>query len=398
MAAEVMDLDGASGMHDGLAGGGGGEELAAAPAEATAPAPAAGLAGAASSAAGAEDAGLASLSLPHSAIRRIIKSVAPGARFSSEAVAGFHRIAQAFVLFAADRALVEMNKDLDKARKSKIKGQPTMRRNLSSDHIMRFLTSEMPPVAAKVASLFPDLMSAEFKPPGVRLLEELREQEGSSSSSHGAAASKPQSLDAFGLRSQAEAEDDDRRREREVAAAAAVEEQEDRQPPDTLESIEEPACEAPSKKRQKTSAGAPSEAAAPPPPPRPAPAAPARSLTSFFGKPRPGAAPAPVPASPAVAAAPDRRPPDSLESILEPACEEEEGPAPHPPAPRAAAVAAPSPALAEEVPWARDLDEAQARLSDAVAELAQETAEILPDFPSCPAEVLSSRGDRQPPS
>eukprot|EP00811_Abedinium_folium_P033802 NODE_6738_length_1643_cov_4.160950.p1 GENE.NODE_6738_length_1643_cov_4.160950~~NODE_6738_length_1643_cov_4.160950.p1 ORF type:complete len:279 (+),score=72.27 NODE_6738_length_1643_cov_4.160950:59-838(+) len=41
---------------------------------------------------------------------------------------------------------------------------------------MRFLCTELPPIASKTALLFPEIVPAEFKPAGVRLLEQLREQ------------------------------------------------------------------------------------------------------------------------------------------------------------------------------------------------------------------------------
>ncbi|CAK0819874.1 unnamed protein product [Prorocentrum cordatum] len=56
----------------------------------------------------AEDPGLSAITLPREAVRRIARSAAPpGARISSEAVAGLQRVAQAFVLYATDRALAE---------------------------------------------------------------------------------------------------------------------------------------------------------------------------------------------------------------------------------------------------------------------------------------------------
>lgn len=118
---------------------------------------------------------LASISLPRSMLKRIARNAAPEARFSSEAVAGLHRIAQVFICFATDRALGELKAENDKARKGK--KNPVLRRTLGADHVMRFLTAELPPIASKVSNLFPDLVPPEFKPPAVKLLEQLHEQE-----------------------------------------------------------------------------------------------------------------------------------------------------------------------------------------------------------------------------
>jgi histone H3/H4 len=120
---------------------------------------------------------LAAISLPSNSIKRIVKSAAPGVRFSSEAIAGFHRVAQAFALFATDRALAEQVKEAEKARKStKSKHAPPLRKNLTAEHVMRFLTSEIPQIGTKISALFPDLMPPEFKPAGVQLLEQLHQQ------------------------------------------------------------------------------------------------------------------------------------------------------------------------------------------------------------------------------
>jgi len=122
---------------------------------------------------------LAEVALPFAAVKRIVRSAAPGARFSREAFAGLHRIAQSFVCFATDRSLHEARVDAEKARKT-TKGktaQQAVRRTVGAEHVMRFLNVEMPPIAKKMATLFPDLMPAEFKPAGVKLLEQLHEQE-----------------------------------------------------------------------------------------------------------------------------------------------------------------------------------------------------------------------------
>jgi len=60
---------------------------------------------------------MASISLPATSIKRIARSAAPGVRFSSEAIAGLHRVAQAFVCFATDRSLQEMKVEADRANR-----------------------------------------------------------------------------------------------------------------------------------------------------------------------------------------------------------------------------------------------------------------------------------------
>eukprot|EP00448_Togula_jolla_P009367 CAMPEP_0170616036 /NCGR_PEP_ID=MMETSP0224-20130122/25658_1 /TAXON_ID=285029 /ORGANISM="Togula jolla, Strain CCCM 725" /LENGTH=274 /DNA_ID=CAMNT_0010941811 /DNA_START=6 /DNA_END=830 /DNA_ORIENTATION=+ len=139
-------------------------------------APAAQLTGKAPQTADA-DTELGALSLPASSIKRIVRCAAPGVRFSGEALAGLHRVAQAYVCFATDRALREVRLDADKAKRSKGRAIPGASRKLCAEHVMRFLTVELPPLASKMATLFPELMPADFKPPGVSLLEQLREQE-----------------------------------------------------------------------------------------------------------------------------------------------------------------------------------------------------------------------------
>lgn len=133
---------------------------------------------------------LAEIALPLNAVKRIVRSAAPGTRFSREAFAGLHRIAQAFVCFATDRALHEAKVDAEKARKT-TKGkaaQQTVRRTVGAEHVMRFLAVEIPPIAKKMATLFPDLMPADFKPSGVKLLEQLQEQERAAKAAAAAAA------------------------------------------------------------------------------------------------------------------------------------------------------------------------------------------------------------------
>merc|ERR1712194_3164 len=94
-----------------------------------------------------------------------------------EAVAALHRVAQVFVCFATDRSLGVIQAEKDKAKKMKGKNVNLLAKpTLGADHVMRFLSADLPQVASKMSSLFPDLMPTEFKPPGVILLEHLEEQ------------------------------------------------------------------------------------------------------------------------------------------------------------------------------------------------------------------------------
>jgi histone H3/H4 len=125
-----------------------------------------------------EDPQLGVLSLPAAAIKRIAKSGAPRMHIGSEAVAGLHRVAQGFVLHLADRALAEAEAEANKAAKQKRSGKTSAAGGrMAVDHVMKVLTAEVAPIASKLASLFPELMPDDFKPPGVRLLEQLQEQE-----------------------------------------------------------------------------------------------------------------------------------------------------------------------------------------------------------------------------
>eukprot|EP00930_Biecheleria_cincta_P062446 TRINITY_DN4791_c0_g1_i2.p1 TRINITY_DN4791_c0_g1~~TRINITY_DN4791_c0_g1_i2.p1 ORF type:complete len:241 (+),score=74.40 TRINITY_DN4791_c0_g1_i2:305-1027(+) len=58
------------------------------------------------------------------------------------------------------------------------KGQkpPPTKKSLQVEHVMRFLTLEMPQLATKTASFFPDYVPEEFKPESVQLLEKLHQQ------------------------------------------------------------------------------------------------------------------------------------------------------------------------------------------------------------------------------
>lgn len=119
---------------------------------------------------------LNSIALPAAAIKRIVKNIVPGASFSKEALAGLHRVVQAYCVYANECAMEQMRQENTTMRK--VKGKATVvRKTLSPDHYMRFLSKEFPPLATKIATLFPDIMPAEFKPPAVQLLQELHVQE-----------------------------------------------------------------------------------------------------------------------------------------------------------------------------------------------------------------------------
>mmetsp|Transcript_65226 Transcript_65226/g.170839 ORF Transcript_65226/g.170839 Transcript_65226/m.170839 type:complete len:250 (-) Transcript_65226:38-787(-) len=120
---------------------------------------------------------LAQFSLPAAAIKRMARSSVPGVRFSSEAVAALHRVAQAFICFATDSALSEQRTEAERAKRSRGKSAFVAKKTLSGDHVMKVLTSELGPIASKLASLFPELVPVDFRPQGIRLLEQLREQE-----------------------------------------------------------------------------------------------------------------------------------------------------------------------------------------------------------------------------
>ncbi|CAE8592217.1 unnamed protein product [Polarella glacialis] len=159
---------------------------------------------------GAVGSSLGSLSLPAAVLKRIARSAVPGVRLSSEALAALHRIAQVYVCFATDRGLGQVKAEGEKKKKGK--SNPVLRKTLHTEHVMRFLSAEMPPLASKLASLCPELMPVEFKPAGVQLLEALHEQERkvqkagerveggeAVASDEAAAASNPQSGDLSGF-------------------------------------------------------------------------------------------------------------------------------------------------------------------------------------------------------
>jgi len=228
-----------------------------------------------------EDLGLAAAALPYSTIKRIVRTVSPGVTFDREAIAGFTRIAQAFALFATDGALAELSKEAEKAKKSaKSKSTaPAARslRTLTADHVMRFLTAELPPIATKVASLFPEMMPGDFKPPGVLLLEQLGEQTRARQGNVGSASS-PQKAAAPGLKGgglaamfQAPATAK-RPRDGNVTAETAQKKPRRAAPPgDSVDASQQP----PSAKKEKAKQLA-------------APAVQSAQLSKFFGAPRAG--------------------------------------------------------------------------------------------------------------
>lgn len=129
---------------------------------------------------GAEESMLSTLSLPVSHIRRLAKAAAPpGTKFSSEALAALHRIAQVHILYSTDRAIAQAQQEAAQAKKKKVKGAapaPTGRR-MTAEHVMHSLSAEMPAIASKLSNLMPDRMPKEFKPVALQLLEELRAQQ-----------------------------------------------------------------------------------------------------------------------------------------------------------------------------------------------------------------------------
>jgi hypothetical protein len=59
----------------------------------------------------------------------------------------------------------------------KKKGAAAPKKTLGIDHVMQFLTAEMPTVATKISTLFPDLVPSEYRPESIKLLERIRFQE-----------------------------------------------------------------------------------------------------------------------------------------------------------------------------------------------------------------------------
>lgn len=127
----------------------------------------------------AVDPELGSLSFPAAVIKRIARSAAPpGVRFNPEALAGLHRVAQTFILYATEKSLQALQSEADlvsKAQKKKgVKQAP--KKTLGIDHVMRFLSTDFPAVATKIGTCFPELVPDEHKPEAVRLLEQLHAQ------------------------------------------------------------------------------------------------------------------------------------------------------------------------------------------------------------------------------
>eukprot|EP00747_Dinoflagellata_sp_TGD_P087716 gnl/TRDRNA2_/TRDRNA2_163729_c2_seq2.p1 gnl/TRDRNA2_/TRDRNA2_163729_c2~~gnl/TRDRNA2_/TRDRNA2_163729_c2_seq2.p1 ORF type:complete len:378 (+),score=121.86 gnl/TRDRNA2_/TRDRNA2_163729_c2_seq2:82-1215(+) len=240
--------------------------------------------------AGVDEAELSNVSLPREAVKRIARSAAPDNRLSSEAIGGLHRIAQIFVCYVTDGALKEMKTEADKGKKPKGKVVPT-RKTLSVEHVLRFLTAEIPQISSKVCNLFPDLVPMEFKPPSVRLLEKLREQEKSQSTGEKGAAMQGPQAPFNGFASWAPGA--------QPAAEVQAKASGSKRSSDALGKATEKAAK---KKTKKTAAAgdageeaadpAQAPAAQPPPPEKAAP-----SLARFFGAPKTGPAAASAPAA-----------------------------------------------------------------------------------------------------
>jgi histone H3/H4 len=131
----------------------------------------------------ATDVGLGTVSMPSATMRRIVRSAAPGVRFNGEAIAALHRVAQAFVCYATDRCIQELRGDTvlaapaaQKKKQVKVGGPTSVKKTLGVDHVMKVLSKEVPPVAAKISNLFPELVPPEYRPQEIKLLEQLREQ------------------------------------------------------------------------------------------------------------------------------------------------------------------------------------------------------------------------------
>mmetsp|Transcript_8197 Transcript_8197/g.23434 ORF Transcript_8197/g.23434 Transcript_8197/m.23434 type:complete len:255 (-) Transcript_8197:171-935(-) len=121
---------------------------------------------------------LGALTMPVAAVKRIGRSVAPEAAFSSEAIAALHRIGQAFVCYATDRVIHEMQAESDRAgAKRRGKNAPLPKKTMGSEHVLHMLSDEFPAMANKLSTLFSDVVPQEYRPEPVRLLEQLRAQE-----------------------------------------------------------------------------------------------------------------------------------------------------------------------------------------------------------------------------
>lgn len=117
------------------------------------------------------------LSFPTAAVRRIARSAAPGIRFQNEALAAVHRVAQAFVCFATDRSIHELQGNIVlQGPRKKGKSAPGVKKTLGVEHVMKVMTSEVPSVASKISTLFPDLVPSEYRAQDIRLLEQMHEQ------------------------------------------------------------------------------------------------------------------------------------------------------------------------------------------------------------------------------
>mmetsp|Transcript_21792 Transcript_21792/g.49606 ORF Transcript_21792/g.49606 Transcript_21792/m.49606 type:complete len:230 (-) Transcript_21792:100-789(-) len=122
---------------------------------------------------GADAVSLSSIALPTATIRRVLRSSLPEGRLSAEAVAVFHRIAQVFICWLTNGACRQL---ADGNKKSKGKAA-AIKQPISPELVMRFLHSELPLVADKIANLFPEIVGVEHKPAAVHLLEQLQRRD-----------------------------------------------------------------------------------------------------------------------------------------------------------------------------------------------------------------------------
>lgn len=123
-----------------------------------------------------EEVSVASLTLPDSLMRNLMRSTVPKYRFEKDVFKGMNRLAQAFACYVTDRSLHELKREQTSKGKKGSKNAPVLRKTLTAEHVMRFLQQDMPQLANKLASLHPDKMPEDFKPSSVKLLKQLHEQ------------------------------------------------------------------------------------------------------------------------------------------------------------------------------------------------------------------------------
>lgn len=150
--------------------------------------------------AAATDVSMGAISMPAAAVRRIVRSAAPGIRFNSEAIAAVHRVAQAFACYATDRCVKELRGTLTLAgpkTKGKVVGGGShpAKKTLGAEHVMKVLSKELPPVATKISALFPELVPQEYRPQEIKLLELMHEQERAAQERERAAAERAAAAD-----------------------------------------------------------------------------------------------------------------------------------------------------------------------------------------------------------